>query len=123
MARPKKSETNTTSVVEETVQDSEKTTEVETNTPVETETTEVVEDSKPVEETVQDSEKTEKPETNKKPKKFGDDEKVIIKHEGLAGKKLSLPTRMVEFDDKGKCEVTGAEANRLLTIPGYELAK
>ena len=39
MARPNKSETNTTSVVEETVQNSEKTSEVETNTPVETETT------------------------------------------------------------------------------------
>ncbi len=120
MPRTKKPETNTTSVVEETVQDSEKTTEVETNTPVETETTEVVEDTKPVEETVQDSEKTE---TENKPKKFGDNEKVVIKHIALAGKKLSLPTRMVEFDDKGKCEVTGAEANRLLTIPGYELAK
>lgn len=118
MGRPKKSETNTTSVVE-TVQEPEKTTEVETNTPVETEATEVVEESKPVE-TVQEPEKTE---TDKKPKKFKDDEKVIIKYEGLAGKKLSLPTRMVEFDDKGNCEVTGAEANRLLTIPGYKLAK
>ena len=121
MARPKKSETNTTSVVE-TVQESEKTTEVETNTPVETETTEVVEESKP-DETVQESEKNDKPETNKKPKVFGENEKVVIKHEGLAGKKLSLPTRIVEFDENGKCEVTGIEANRLLTIPGYELAK
>ena len=123
MARPKKSETNTTSVVEETVQEQEKTTEVETNTPVETETTETVEESKPVEETVQEQEKTEKPETKKEPKKFGDNEKVVIKCNALAGKKLSLPTRSVEFDENGKCEVTGAEANRLLSIPGYELAK
>ena len=117
MARPKKSETNTTSVVEE-----EKTTEVENvETPVtEVETTE----EKPVVETVQEEKKEpEKPVTNKKPKDFGENEKVIIKYEGLAGKKLSLPTRTVEFDENGKCEVTGAEANRLLTIPGYELAK
>lgn len=113
MARPKKSETNTTSVVEE-----EKTTEVETTE------TPVIEETKPVEEKIQETEEdSEKPVTNKKPKKFGDNEKVIIKCIALAGKELSLPTRYVVFDDKGNCEVTGAEANRLLTIPGYELAK
>ena len=118
MARPKKSETNTTSVVEE-----EKTTEVETNTPVEIDVSEPKEDSKPVETVQEEKKEPEKPVTSKKPKVFGENEKVIIKYEGLAGKKLSLPTRTVEFDENGKCEVTGAEANRLLTIPGYELAK
>ena len=115
MARPKKSETNTTSVVDE-----EKTTEVEqTETPVVEEV-----EAKPEIKEAQDEEKDlEKPATEKKIKKFGENEKVVIKCIALAGKELSLPTRMVEFDDKGKCEVTGAEANRLLTIPGYELAK
>ena len=66
---------------------------------------------------------TEKPVTDKKIKQFGDNEKVVIKCVSLAGKELSLPTRSVEFDETGKCEVTGVEANRLLTIPGYELSK
>lgn len=115
MARPKKSETNTTSVVDE-----EKTTEVEqTETPVVEEV-----EAKPEFKEVQDEEKDlEKPATEKKIKKFGDNDKVVIKCLSLAGKKLSLPTRTVDFDENGKCEVTGAEANRLLTIPGYELVK
>ena len=103
MARPKKVDTDTASIVEE------KNSAVETNTPV----TEVQEEKK----------EPEKKVTNKKPKEFSENDKVIIKYEGLAGKKLSLPTRIVEFDENGKCEVTGAEANRLLSIPGYELAK
>ena len=115
MARPKKVETDTASIVEE------KNSTVEVETPVtEVETTE----EKTVVETVQEEKKEpEKPVTNKKPKVFSENDKVIIKYEGLAGKKLSLPTRTVEFDENGKCEVTGTEANRLLTIPGYELAK
>ena len=107
MARPKKSETNTTSVVEE-----EKTTEVEKiETPVETETTEVVEESKPVE---------EKPE-EKKP--VNDNAKVVIKCAAYAGKSIVLPTRTIQLDEKGCCEVSGIEAKRLLSIPGYELSK
>lgn len=60
---------------------------------------------------------------NDKPKKFGEKDKVIIKCSAYAGKSIILPTRTVELDENGKCEVTGIEANRLLTIPGYELAK
>ena len=122
MARTKKSETNTTSVVDEKVQEQEKTTEVETNTPVETETTKV-EESKPVDEKVQEQEKTVSKPTETKAKKFGDNDKVIIKCAAYAGKSIVLPTRTIELDENGKCEVTGVEANRLLTIPGYELAK
>ena len=65
--------------------------------------------------------KTEKPVTENKPKTLG--KTVVIKCEGLAGRKLSLPTRTVDFDEDGKCEVTGEEAERLLKIPGYELVK
>lgn len=112
MPKTKKTETDTASIVEEK------------NSTVETET-QVTEE--PVKENNQKkadkTDKAEKPETEKKTKKFGENEKVVIKCLFLAGKKLSLPTRSVEFDDKGTCEVTGAEANRLLTIPGYELAK
>ena len=106
--------TNTASTVEE------KNTTVEVETPV----TETKEET--VKEEVQEKPskaETEKPVTDKKIKNFGDNEKVVIKCVSLAGKKLSLPTRLVDFDENGKCEVTGAEANRLLTIPGYELAK
>ena len=105
MARPRKSETDTTSVVEE-----EKTTEVET-TPVETETAEVVEESKPEE---------EKP-VEEKP--IDDNTKVIIKCAAYAGKSIVLPTRTIQLDEKGCCEVSGIEAKRLLSIPGYELSK
>ena len=99
MARPKKVETNTASIVDEK------------NSAIE------------VEETASEKTETvEKPETNKV-KKVDGNGKYVIKCEALAGKKLSLPTRMVEFDENGKCEVTGEEANRLLTIPGYELSK
>ena len=49
--------------------------------------------------------------------------KVIIKCADYAGKELVLPTRTITLDDKGCCEVTGIEAKRLLTIPGYELSK
>ena len=115
-----KTKTNTASTVEE------KNSTVEVETPV-TETTETVETTeKTVEEKVQEKPvkaETEKTVTDKEIKKFGDNEKVVVKCVSLAGKKLSLPTRLVDFDENGKCEVNGAEANRLLTIPGYELAK
>ena len=86
---------------------------------------------KPVAEEKTDPEKVEKVEkpaekdsaTNKKPKEIDDNAKVIIKCIAYAGKSIILPTRTIELDEKGNCEVTGAEAKRLLTIPGYELAK
>ena len=96
MPRTKKSETETASIVE-----NEKKT-IETETP-EVEVTET------------------KPE-NDKPAK-GKKDKVLIKCENYAGMSIILPTRTIELDEKGCCEVTGEEAERLLTIPGYELAK
>ena len=109
MARPKKSETNTTSVVEE-----EKATEVEkTETPVETETKEVVEESKSAEK--EDKTVEEKP--------IDDNAKVVIKCAAYAGKSIVLPTRTIQLDEKGCCEFSGIEAKRLLSIPGYELSK
>ena len=104
-----KLESNTPSIVDE-----EKTIEEIPVTEVETK-----EDNSVVEE-VQEK-KSEKPVTENKPKTLG--KTVTIKCEGLAGKKLTLATRTVDFDENGKCEVTGEEAERLLTIPGYELAK
>ena len=105
MARPKKVDTDTASIVEEK------------NSTVETTET-------PVADEIQDKPIGDKPvkaASDKKPKALGD--KNIIKCESLAGKSLILPTRTVEFDENGKCEVTKEEAERLLTIPGYELSK
>ena len=101
MARPKKDQTNTTSVVEQT----EKTTEVEQTENATTENNSVVANEKPAEE-----------------KPIKDDDKVIIKCAAYAGKSIVLPTRTISLDEKGCCEVTGIEAKRLLTIPGYERA-
>ena len=110
MARPKKDQANTTSVVEQ----NEKTTEVEQNEkPAAAENTPAV-DEKP--------EENEKP-AEEKPVNIKDDAKVIIKCEGYAGMNIVLPTRTITLDEKGCCEVTGVEAKRLLTIPGYELSK
>ena len=97
-----KVQADTASIVEE------KNSTVETETPVET-----------------------KPETENKAEKNGktakekpiDDAKVVIKCEAYAGKELVLPTRTITLDEKGCCEVTGIEAKRLLTLPGYELSK
>lgn len=96
MPRPKKSETDTASIVEE------KTT-IETETPAakEPEVEKVVE-KKPVE------------------KPIADDAKIVIKCVSCAGKSITLPTRTITLDENGCCEVTGIEAKRLLTIPGYE---
>lgn len=116
MAKTKKVETNTASIVDE------KNTTVETEKTVTETSNELFEDKKEVEQKQAET-KTEKPESDNKVKKFGDNDKVIVKCDSLAGKKMSMPTRTVEFDENGKCEVTGTEANRLLTIPGYELAK
>lgn len=104
MARPKKDQTNTTSVVEQT----EKTTEVEQTENATTENNSVVANEKPA----------EKPEE----KPIEDDDKVIIKCAAYVGKSIVLPTRTISLDEKGCCEVTGIEAKRLLTIPGYERA-
>ena len=109
MARPKKEQTNTTSVVEQ----NEETTEVEQTENKVTENNSVTE-SKPVE-TKTDKKAEEKP--------IKDDDKIIICCAAYAGKSISLPTRIIQLDEKGCCEVTGIEAKRLLTIPGYELSK
>ena len=87
----------------------EKNSTVETETPVET---------KP--ETENKAGKNGKPD---KEKPIADDAKVIIKCEACAGKELVLPTRTITLDEKGCCEVTGIEAKRLLSLPGYELSK
>ena len=109
MARPRKDQTNTTSVVEQT----EKTTEVEQTENATTENNSVVVDETPA----------ETPETKPvEEKPIEDDDKVIIKCAAYAGKSIVLPTRTISLDEKGCCEVTGIEAKRLLTIPGYERA-
>lgn len=120
MARPKKYQTNTTSEVEQT----EKTTEVEQTENVTTENNSVVVEEKPAETSETnpvDEKPAEKPE--EKPveeKPIDDDEKIVIKCAAYAGKSIVLPTRTIQLDEKGCCEVTGIEAKRLLTIPGYE---
>ena len=104
MARPKS--TNTTSVVE-----NEKTTEVE-----QTEKAADVVETPAVE-----NKKAEKPEDKKAEEKpIKDDDKIVIICAAYAGKSIVLPTRTIQLDEKGCCEVTGIEAKRLLTIPGYE---
>lgn len=113
MARPKKDQTNTTSVVEQT----EKTTEVEQTENATNENNSVVANETPAE--------TKPVETNDnkaKEKPIKDDDKIIIKCAVYAGKSIVLPTRTISLDEKGCCEVTGIEAKRLLTIPGYERA-
>jgi hypothetical protein len=112
MARPKKDQTNTTSVVEQT----EKTTEVEQTENATTENNSVAVEEKPVE-TSETNPVDEKP-VEEKP--IDDDEKIVIKCAAYAGKSIVLPTRTIQLDEKGCCEVTGIEAKRLLTIPGYE---
>lgn len=114
MARPKKDQTNTTSVVEQT----EKTTEVEQTENATTENNSVVANEKPAEKTEKKPEETKPAEE----KPIKDDDKVIIKCAAYAGKSIVLPTRTISLDEKGCCEVTGIEAKRLLTIPGYERA-
>ena len=98
MARPKKDQTNTTSVVEQSLI----TTEVEQTENATTENNSVDANEKPAE------------------KPIDDDEKIVIKCAAYAGKSIVLPTRTIQLDEKGCCEVTGIEAKRLLTIPGYE---
>ena len=116
MAKTKKVDTDAASIVDE------KNSTVEpTETPVADEV-KAKPDTKDVQDNL-DKDKTDKSATEKKPKKFGENDKVIIKCVAYAGKSIILPTRTVELDENGKCEVTGTEANRLLTIPGYELAK
>jgi hypothetical protein len=116
MARPKKDQTNTTSVVEQT----EKTTEVEQTENATTENKSVVADEKPVE--TPDTKPVETNDNKAKEKPIKDDDKIIIKCAAYAGKSIVLPTRTISLDEKGCCEVTGIEAKRLLTIPGYERA-
>lgn len=110
MPRPKKSETDTASIVGE-----EKTT-IETENPV-------LPESEPKVEKVAKPSKKGGDEAESERRTYADNEKVVIKCAACAGKTIALPTRTVSLDESGCCEVTGAEANRLLTIPGYELSK
>ena len=105
---------NATPVVE-----NEKTTEVEQTENVTTENNSVVTDEKPVE-TPETKPVEEIPEEKPEEKPIDDDEKIVIKCAAYAGKSIVLPTRTIQLDEKGCCEVTGIEAKRLLTIPGYE---
>lgn len=109
---------NAAPVVEE-----EKTTEVEQTVNATTENNSVVADEKPVE-TPEEKPVEDKPaEKPAEEKPIDDDKKIVIKCAAYAGKELVLPTRTITLDDKGCCEVTGIEAKRLLTLPGYELSK
>ena len=105
MARPKS--TNAAPVVE-----NEKTTEVE-----QTENAADVVETPAVEETKKEDKPADK-KAEEKPIK--DDDKIVIVCAAYAGKSVVLPTRTIQLDEKGCCEVTGIEAKRLLTIPGYE---
>ena len=87
----------------------------EEKTTVETET--------PVEKKPETENKAEKNGKTSKEKPIADDAKVVIKCDAYAGKELVLPTRTITLDEKGCCEVTGIEAKRLLSLPGYELSK
>lgn len=104
MARPKS--TNAAPVVE-----NEKTTEVEQTKKA----------ADVIETPVAENKKAEKPEDKKAEEKpIKDDDKIVIICAAYAGKSIVLPTRTIQLDEKGCCEVTGIEAKRLLTIPGYE---
>ena len=73
---------------------------------------------------VEETKKEDKPKDKKaEDKPIKDDDKVVIVCAAYAGKSIVLPTRTIQLDEKGCCEVTGIEAKRLLTIPGYELSK
>lgn len=104
MARTKS--TNAAPVVE-----NEKTTEVE-------QTENVIADEKPVE--TSETKPAEKAKDKAREKPINDDDKIVIVCAAYAGKSVVLPTRTIQLDEKGCCEVTGIEAKRLLTIPGYE---
>lgn len=114
MARAKKDQTNTTSVVEQT----KKTTEVKQNENATTENNSVVDNAKPAE--TQETKPVEGKPAEDKP--INDDDKIVIKCKAYAGMSIVLPTRTISLDENGCCEVTGIEAKRLLTIPGYERA-
>ena len=122
MARSKKVETNTASIVDEK------------NTTVEVEKSDVGNTSKEIEEVDAKPAVDELEEDQKKPideeptdktdkKSFKDNDEVVLKCVKYANMSIILPTRTVELDEKGTFKATGIEANRLLTIPGYELAK
>ena len=105
---------NATPVVED-----EKTTEVEKTENATTENNSVVADEKPAETPeTKPVEKSKDKKAEEKPIK--DDDKIVIICAAYAGKSIVLPTRTIQLDEKGCCEVNGIEAKRLLTIPGYE---
>lgn len=61
---------------------------------------------------------------DRKTKTFKDDDIVELVCENLVGRTVTGidPTKPYTFDESGKCKVSGKDANRFLTIPGYELA-
>ena len=49
--------------------------------------------------------------------------KIRVRHEALKGGKLIVGDKTVEFDADGIAELDAADAERLLTIPGYTEVK
>jgi hypothetical protein len=67
--------------------------------------------------------KTEKPSEEKNNSTPSGNGNVRIKHAGMAGKKIFLRRGEIgTFDNEGILEVEVADAERLLSIPGYERA-
>ena len=114
MARTKaNSATSTEKITKVEVADTTENNDVVTDTPV-TDTNDSVVD------TTENNDKK----TDKKAKVYKDDEKVKIKAVHRAGKSvIGLDiNNPIKFDEDGVAETTGKEANRLLTIPGFEIA-
>lgn len=104
-------------------------TSTEKNTKVEAAETTETKEEVIVETPIETEESTETKEevvetTETKAKKYKDDAKVKIKALHRAGKSvIGLDiNNPIFFDVNGIAETTGKEANRLLTIPGFELA-
>jgi hypothetical protein len=50
----------------------------------------------------------------------GPEDKIKVKHDGLKGAKITLPSGdIAAFDENGILEVDGKTAEYLLSIPGY----
>lgn len=103
-------------------------------TPTIEKSVEVVENKKKnVVETVKEETTTDLPKheiveeekSNSKRKVFNEHENVKIKCISFAGKKVVCrdPLNPIVFDENGIATVKGCDANKLLSIPGYELAK
>lgn len=114
MARTKaNSATSTEKITKVEAADTTENNDVVTDTPV-TDTNDSVVD------TTENKDKK----TDKKAKTFKEDEMVKIKAIHRAGKSvIGLDiNNPIKFDENGVAETTGKEANRLLTIPGFEIA-